>query len=83
MPAMRARAAAGPAGVLTSSTIPGEGSVPEARCSMLVATCESESGGANPPELFSAPASGPPMAPAMTTNANVAMRARRGCAARV
>ena len=35
---------------------------------MPVATCESELGGANPPELFSAPASGPPMAPAMTTN---------------
>src|ERR1700742_3216748 len=50
---------------------------------MRVATCESELGGANPPELFSAPASGPPMAPAMTTNTSVAIRVRRGRALRV
>ena len=73
--AIRARAAAGPLGVSTSSTIPGTGSVPLARSSCRVATCESELGGANPPELFSEPASGPPMAPATTTNARVS----RGC----
>ena len=80
---IRERAAAAPRGVLSRSTIPGDGSVPDARCSMLVATCESELGGAKPPEPFSDPASGPPMAPAMTTNTSVAIRVRRGCAARV
>ena len=63
-------AAAAPRGVFTSRTIPGVGSAPEAACNMFVATWESELGGTKPPELFSEPASGPPMAPATTTNTN-------------
>ncbi len=78
--AIRPRAAVGPLGVLTRSTSPGTGSVPEACWSIRVATCESELGGANPPELFSDPARGPPMAPARTTNARVSRSVRRGWA---
>ncbi|CAA9392203.1 MAG: hypothetical protein AVDCRST_MAG06-1665 [uncultured Nocardioides sp.] len=67
-----------PGGVSTRSTMPGAGLAPVAAWMRSTARTDSASGGAKPPSESSAPATGPPNAPATRTNRKTATRARRG-----
>ena len=76
--AIRAFEASAPSGVLTTSASPVPAWRPLASASSCTARSDSASLGTNPPEEESSPATGPPMAPATTTNTSTISRVRRG-----
>ena len=74
----RASGDSAPDGVRISATTPGVGCVPVAASMRSTARADPESFAVNPPESSSAPATGPPKTPAMTTNSTTASSVRFG-----